>query len=164
MSINISKALADKCEKIELHLDLSALGPRQRKSFDRMLHTGIIEGWNVPATVAKVLRDKEQLPYVHLQRSAHWLKWGHMHGQTAFFDSLVTVCAAAKMQDILSPYQAEQVIAVEKMAKDRPPEYHVWLSSPPKAAIRSIFSQLELPAYPHVVGDKIIIDAKSTAV
>lgn len=164
MSINISKALADKCEKIELHLDLSALGPRQRKSLDRMLHTGIIEGWSVPATVAKVLRVKEKLPYVQLQRSAHWLAWGHMHGQTAFFDSLVTVCAALKMQDILSPYQAEQVKALEKMARDQLPNHHVWIPEPPKAAIKSIFSRLELPAYPHVVGDKIIIDAKSTRV
>ena len=63
MSFYISKAEL-KVATVTMKYNLRKLGPRQQKSLQRMVNSGVIKGYSIPAMIAKHVLTERKLPFV----------------------------------------------------------------------------------------------------
>lgn len=161
MSLNISNKYWKVSTKIEMTVDLTLLGPRQRSTFRRILNSGVTFGAtytpSVPVLCATQLRRAAGLPVFACDTRR--IAWSNVHDNDDFFNRLTASAVARKLSSPELPgWYAQYVDRLLDAAREKIATKDPFFSAVGVANARQVFKGFTFCPYPHEVGETIVID------
>lgn len=161
MSLNISSKYLKVSTNIEMTVDLTLLGPRQRSTFRRVLNSGVTfnASYAPSASVlcATQLRRNAGLPV--FECGTRRVAWYNVRDNDDFFNRLTASAVARKLsREALTKWEEQYLQRLLDDAQGKVETQHPFYTGVSVASMRQVFKGFTFCPYPHEVRETIVLD------